>query len=101
MTVIERKLPWQDLPNQPADFLAPVASAFLKRHAGASVDVIERAFAVADYAHRDQVRRSGEAYIHHPLAVATIVAELGLDEVTIAAALLHDAVEDTEISYED
>jgi guanosine-3',5'-bis(diphosphate) 3'-pyrophosphohydrolase len=101
MTVVERTLPWQDLPNEPADFLAPVVDAYVRRHPGASADVIERAFAVANHAHRDQVRRSGEAYIHHPLAVATIVAELGLDEVTIAAALLHDAVEDTEISYED
>jgi guanosine-3',5'-bis(diphosphate) 3'-pyrophosphohydrolase len=101
MTVVERTLPWEDLPNAPADFVAPVVDAYLRRHAGASVDVIERAFAVANHAHRDQVRRSGEAYIHHPLAVATIVAELGLDEVTIAAALLHDAVEDTDINFDD
>lgn len=101
MSVAERTLPWEDLPSQPADFLAPVVDAYLRRHPEASADVIERAFAVANHAHRDQVRRSGEAYIHHPLAVATIVAELGLDEVTIAAALLHDAVEDTDISYED
>src|SRR4051812_49181619 len=57
--------------------------------------MITRAYAAAERAHAGQVRNSGEAYIHHPLAVATILAGLGLDDGTIAAALLHDAVEDT------
>ncbi len=52
-------------------------------------------------AHAQQVRRSGEPYITHPLGVAMILAELGLDEVTIVAALLHDAVEDTTVTSED
>src|SRR5439155_24438928 len=54
-----------------------------------------------EVAHREQFRKSGEAYIHHPLAVATVVAELGLDDVTVAAALLHDAVEDTGVTVDD
>jgi len=62
--------------------------------------VITRAYESARTAHRDQTRSSGESYINHPLAVARIVAELGLDETTIAAALLHDAVEDTELTIE-
>ena len=61
----------------------------------------QQAYEVAEKAHSSQVRKSGEAYIHHPVAVATIVAELGLDDVTIASALLHDAVEDTGVTVED
>ena len=59
------------------------------------INMLERAFVVADEAHRGQVRVSGEAYINHPLHVANILAEMHLDDVTIAAALLHDVVEDT------
>ena len=57
--------------------------------------IIERAYRVADRAHEGQTRRSGEPYITHPIAVAQILAELGLGPKTIAAALLHDTVEDT------
>ncbi len=57
--------------------------------------MIVRAYEAAARAHQGQLRNSGEAYISHPLAVATILAGLGLDDVTISAALLHDAVEDT------
>ena len=63
--------------------------------------MISRAYQVAAEAHRDQLRSSGESYINHPLAVARIVADIGLDETSVAAALLHDAVEDTEITLAD
>jgi len=64
--------------------------------------MIRTAFDVAVEAHRDQRRKSGEAYIFHPISVAKIVAhEIGLDATSIAAALLHDVVEDTAISLED
>ncbi|MEJ7800525.1 MAG: bifunctional (p)ppGpp synthetase/guanosine-3',5'-bis(diphosphate) 3'-pyrophosphohydrolase, partial [Ilumatobacter sp.] len=56
---------------------------------------------MAAEAHRSQTRSSGESYINHPLAVAKIVADIGLDETSIVAALLHDAVEDTEIILSD
>tara|TARA_B100001105_G_scaffold30348_1_gene21309 strand:- start:2935 stop:5019 length:2085 start_codon:yes stop_codon:yes gene_type:complete len=56
---------------------------------------------VALVAHVGQTRKSGEPYINHPMSVATIVARQGLDDVTVAAALLHDAVEDTSVSLED
>ncbi|MGH2593049.1 MAG: HD domain-containing protein, partial [Anaerolineae bacterium] len=59
--------------------------------------VIERAYLVADECHRGQKRASGEPYIQHCLAVAKILADLGLDAPTIAAGLLHDVVEDTPI----
>ena len=52
-------------------------------------------------AHAEQFRKSGERYINHPVAVARIVAELGLDETTVSAALLHDAVEDTAVTLDD
>ena len=64
--------------------------------------LIRRAFDTAVDAHKDQRRKSGEAYIFHPIAVAKIVAaEIGLDATSIAAALLHDVVEDTKYSLED
>ncbi|MBX5476159.1 MAG: bifunctional (p)ppGpp synthetase/guanosine-3',5'-bis(diphosphate) 3'-pyrophosphohydrolase [Clostridia bacterium] len=64
-------------------------------------DLIDRAYHFSRRAHEGQRRRSGEAYIEHPLAVAGILAELELDDVTIAAALLHDVVEDTSVTIED
>ena len=60
-----------------------------------------KAFETARAAHVNQTRRSGEGYINHPVAVAKIVADIGLDETTVVAALLHDAVEDTEVTLED
>ena len=56
---------------------------------------------VARDAHRDQMRRSGDPYIAHPLGVAMILADLGLDDITLAGALLHDAVEDTALTLDD
>ena len=59
------------------------------------IEKIEKAFAIADEAHKEQRRRSGEPYIIHPLAVATILSDMGMDTDSICAALLHDVVEDT------
>ena len=64
------------------------------------LSVIERAYTVAERAHRGQKRRSGEPYITHPIAVAQILAELGVAPVAIAAALLHDTVEDTDYTLD-
>ncbi|MFD4399349.1 RelA/SpoT family protein [Kitasatospora sp. NPDC058397] len=61
---------------------------------------IERAYAVAEKWHRGQKRKSGDPYITHPLAVATILAELGMDAATLMAGLLHDTVEDTDYGLE-
>lgn len=66
-----------------------------------NIDVIKKAYEFADKNHKDQVRVSGEKYIIHPLNVAYILADLELDDSTIAAALLHDVVEDTPITHED
>ena len=66
----------------------------------ADLSLIERAYATAERAHRGQKRRSGEPYITHPIAVAQILAELGIAPVAIAAALLHDTVEDTDYTLQ-
>src|ERR1700745_1781036 len=79
----------------------PLVDRLLARRPDADVALIERAYVVARDAHRDQVRRSGDPYIAHPLGVAMILAELGLDDVTLAGALLHDAVEDTSVTLDD
>ncbi|HZB48527.1 MAG TPA: HD domain-containing protein [Mycobacteriales bacterium] len=80
----------------PAGALGPLISMHLaSRPADADISTLERAFAVAEEHHRGQRRKSGEPFITPPLAVATILADLGLDTTTLAAALLHDTVEDT------
>ena len=65
------------------------------------IELIGRAYDVAEEMHRGQLRKSGEPYLIHPMAVAEILADLGMDEETIVAGLLHDVVEDTEYTEED
>src|SRR3954451_11298180 len=101
MATVTRVLPWRRNTVPTAEEIAPLVNAFRANHPKASTLMISRAYEVAADAPRQQVRRSGESYIHHPLAVARIVADLGLDDVTIAAALLHDAVEDTQLTLDD
>lgn len=72
-----------------------------KNNPKADLDLIEKAYNFAQQAHEGQLRNSGEPYITHPLAVAKILAGLGLDDNTIAAGLLHDVVEDTPKKLED
>ena len=67
----------------------------------ADTKLIMKAYNYANEKHGDQLRKSGEPYIIHPLQVAYILADLGLDEATICAALLHDVVEDTDTTHED
>ncbi len=78
--------------------IEPLIATVRANHPKADTTVIERAYAVAERAHRGQNRKSGDPYITHPVAVATILAELGTTPPTLAAALLHDTVEDTEYS---
>jgi len=75
--------------------LEPLVKSVRQSHPKADIRLIERAYDTAAYWHRDQKRKSGDPYITHPLAVATILAELGMNTETICAALLHDTVEDT------
>ena len=80
--------------------LEPLLRTLRQFHPKAEVKMVERAYERAAYLHRDQTRRSGDPYITHPLAVATILAELGMTAPTLVAALLHDTVEDTQYSLE-
>jgi guanosine-3',5'-bis(diphosphate) 3'-pyrophosphohydrolase len=73
---------------------------FNEHHEDGDVELIRRAGIAAINAHEGQLRRTGEPYVTHPIAVAGIAADLGLDEITIAAALLHDAVEDTGVTIQ-
>ncbi len=102
MGTVDRVLPWrrQAAASTTAE-LAPLLAAYRRRHPKSPVSTISRAYRVAADAHQSQMRSSGESYINHPLAVAQIVADIGLDEVSVTAALLHDAVEDTEITLGD
>ncbi len=81
--------------------LEPLMTAVRQNHPKADLSVIERAYAVAEHAHEGQMRKSGDAYITHPLAVTTILAELGMTPPTLAAALLHDTVEDTAYGLDE
>ena len=74
---------------------------YTSRHPGRSTKLIEKAFEGGLVAHSGQVRATGEPYFIHPYGVAKIVAQLGVDDVTISAALLHDAVEDTDLSLDE
>ena len=97
---VDERLAGSSLPADEAELLAPVVAAYLRRHPGDDTSLIVRAAETATVAHAGQLRRSGEPYITHPIAVAGIVADLGLDAQTVAAALLHDAVEDTGVTTE-
>ena len=78
------------------DFLSKIE----QYNANYNMELISRAYDVADEMHRNQLRKSGEEYIIHPVAVAEILAELGMDSETIAAGLLHDVIEDTPYTLE-
>lgn len=73
----------------------------LKKHPEYNIELIEKAFNFANKFHEGQIRKSGEPYIIHPLSVAEILLDLGLDEITLTAALLHDIVEDTDVSLDE
>ena len=89
------------------DFTSPevlykeLINSVLKYHPSTDISMIEKAYKVASEAHEGQKRKSGEPYIIHPLCVAIILADLELDKETIVAGLLHDAVQDTWMTYEE
>jgi GTP diphosphokinase / guanosine-3',5'-bis(diphosphate) 3'-diphosphatase len=101
MTTVNRVLPWRRELAPPSVEVAPLVARFRGRDQRHHVTMITRAYEIGRDAHEGQTRMSGEPYMTHPLAVAKIVADLGLDAVTIAAALLHDAVEDTGVELAD
>ena len=80
--------------------LEPLATLHRNVYPKADVAVLQKAYDIAERHHEGQFRKSGDPYITHPLAVATILADLGMDTTTLVAALLHDTVEDTGYSIE-
>ena len=93
--------PWRSSSPDADAELAPLLAAYRSNQPRADTALITRAYHVARAAHEGQVRRSGDPYIQHPLAVAKILADLGLDDITLSAALLHDSVEDTGVTLEE
>lgn len=85
----------------PDELYRDLIDRVLKYHPSDDISLIEKAYKIADEAHKDQLRKSGEPYIVHPLCVAIILADLQLDKESIAAGLLHDVVEDTVMTEED
>ena len=81
--------------------LGPLISVHRRFHPRADLALLNRAYTTAEKLHEGVKRKSGEPYITHPLAVATIAAEIGMDTTTVVAALLHDTVEDTDYSLEE
>ncbi len=81
--------------------LEPLVATHRAAHPKADLKILQRAYDIAEEAHRGQLRKSGDPFITHPLAVATILAELGMDTTTLVAALLHDTVEDTTYALDE
>ena len=81
--------------------IAPVVRALRKYHPEEDIQVLQRAFEVANRHHRGQKRKSGDPYITHPVAVTAILAEMGATGPVLAAGLLHDTVEDTDYTMEE
>ncbi|MBT8226829.1 MAG: bifunctional (p)ppGpp synthetase/guanosine-3',5'-bis(diphosphate) 3'-pyrophosphohydrolase [Dactylosporangium sp.] len=86
--------PWQT--PQTSEALEPLISQHRSSHPKADIRLLQRAYDTAEHWHRGQYRKSGDPYITHPLAVANILADLGMDTTTLVAALLHDTIEDTD-----
>ncbi|MEV7289466.1 HD domain-containing protein [Streptomyces sp. NPDC093252] len=80
------------------DAIGHVVDAHRAHHPDADLEPLRRAYVLAESSHRGQMRKSGEPYITHPLAVTLILAELGAETTTLTASLLHDTVEDTEVT---
>ncbi len=80
--------------------LEHVAKVHRGHHPDADLDILAKAYLLAESSHRGQLRKSGEPYITHPLAVTLILAELGAETTTLTASLLHDTVEDTEVTLD-
>ena len=98
-TIPRPRLPRRD--SGAPDRVAPLLKKVRSYNPKADTKLLERAYRYAEEAHEGQTRLSGDPYIEHPVAVATILADLRLDTTTLTAALLHDTVEDTPIGLGD
>ncbi|MDE7203368.1 MAG: bifunctional (p)ppGpp synthetase/guanosine-3',5'-bis(diphosphate) 3'-pyrophosphohydrolase [Lachnospiraceae bacterium] len=97
----ERKIEYIKEFQSPDELYQGLIRRVHKYHPSDDISMIDKAYATASEAHKDQVRKSGEPYIIHPLCVAIILADLELDKETIIAGLLHDVVEDTIMTNEE
>lgn len=82
------------------DAISHMVEAHRAHYPDADLEPLRRAYVLAESSHRGQMRKSGEPYITHPLAVTLILAELGAETTTLTASLLHDTVEDTEVTLD-
>ncbi|MDQ1512321.1 MAG: diphosphokinase / guanosine-3,5-bis(diphosphate) 3-diphosphatase, partial [Microbacteriaceae bacterium] len=98
---LRRRVPRLFSRSQPAGAVETLIRTVRSHHPKADTSVIERAYAAAERAHAGQLRKSGEPYITHPVAVSQILADLGIGPRGIAAALLHDTVEDTDYTLDE
>ncbi len=87
--------------TSPQELYADLIRSIRRYHPSDDISMIEKAYRIADQAHAEQKRKSGEPYIIHPLCVAIILADLEMDKETIAAAILHDVVEDTVMTLDE
>ena len=100
MSLTQRLRSLLSFPGNDDDPVTTLTRTHRAVHPSADAAVLRRSYAIAENMHRGQMRKSGEPYITHPLAVAQICAELGMDTTTLVAALLHDTVEDTSYTLE-
>jgi GTP diphosphokinase / guanosine-3',5'-bis(diphosphate) 3'-diphosphatase len=101
MATIDRARPWRRSGSGAPIEVQTVVDVYRSHYPKASLQRIVEAYQLAADAHQSQYRKSGESYINHPLAVARVVAEMGLDESSVIAALIHDVVEDTAVTLAD
>ena len=87
--------------TSPEELYADLIRSIRRYHPSDDISMIEKAYRIADKAHANQKRKSGEPYIIHPLCVAIILADLEMDKETLAAAILHDVVEDTVMTLDE
>ncbi len=96
-----RVLPWRRHSESLHGEFASLLETFHHHYPDEDTTALHRAFEIAETAHHGQTRKSGEAYIHHPVAVARLVADLGFDATSVMAAMLHDALEDTLVTRDE
>ena len=96
-----RRLNMPDAPKSPEELFETLVKSIRTTRPTDDVSIIEKAYHVARDAHKEQRRKSGEPYIIHPLEVAIILSELGMDTKSITAGVLHDVVEDTDVTLDD
>jgi len=95
------RLPFRPSDAGPSESFDALGKLVKTRNSKVDLKDLQRAYAFAEESHRGQKRLSGEDFIEHPLQVAIILADLGMDPTTLQAALLHDVVEDTEVTLEE